>query len=273
MRGRGPRVRGPDAGSPAGRNGPSGRSRSSGPREPSGPGEPSGARQVSAWNIANALTVFRLVLVPVFVWLLLHDHGEQARYRLLAAGVFVLATLTDRIDGDIARAKGLVTDFGKVSDPIADKALMGAAFIGLSILSLVPWWMTVLILLRELGITVLRFFVIRHGVIPASRGGKLKTALQALAALLYVLPLYGGSRVAALVVLLLAVVVTVATGVDYILRARRLRRTSPRAQAKRARRAAAAAAAAAHTAAQTGTDAGGPSGGSGPGGGSGGTGT
>jgi CDP-diacylglycerol--glycerol-3-phosphate 3-phosphatidyltransferase len=196
--------------------------------------------QASAWNIANALTVLRLALVPVFAWLLLYQGGHWTSYRLLAAGVFVVATATDRIDGDIARAKGLVTDFGTVSDPIADKALMGMALIGLSIIGLLPWWVTSVVVVRELGVTALRFVVIRHGVMPASRGGKVKTALQAVAILLYVLPLSGFWHTLAAVVMASAVVVTVVTGVDYVLRAHTLRNTSPRAQAKRERRAAAA---------------------------------
>jgi CDP-diacylglycerol--glycerol-3-phosphate 3-phosphatidyltransferase len=197
-------------------------------------------RQPSVWNIANALTILRIALVPVFGWFLLYDGGQLTTYRLLAAAVFVVATATDRIDGDIARSRGLVTDFGKVSDPIADKALMGMALVGLSIIDLLPWWVTVVVLVREIGITALRFMVIRHGVMPASRGGKLKTALQAVAILLYVLPLSSPWHLIAVVVMALAVIVTVATGADYVLRAQTLRNTSPRAQAKRERRAAAA---------------------------------
>lgn len=194
--------------------------------------------QASAWNIANALTMFRICLVPVLAWLLLHDDGQTTSYRLMAAAVFVIATATDRIDGDIARARGLVTDFGKVSDPIADKALMGMSLIGLSMIDLLPWWVTVVVLVRELGITALRFVVIRHGIMAASRGGKLKTALQAVAILLYILPLTGAWHMVAVVIMTLAVIVTVATGVDYVLRALTLRRTSPRAHLKRERRAA-----------------------------------
>jgi CDP-diacylglycerol---glycerol-3-phosphate 3-phosphatidyltransferase len=196
--------------------------------------------QASAWNIANALTVLRIALVPVFAWFLLQDGGHSTSYRLLAAGVFVGATATDRVDGDIARAKGLVTDFGVVSDPIADKALMGMAFVGLSIIGLLPWWVTAVVIVREFAITALRFLVIRHGVIPASRGGKVKTALQAVAILLYILPLSGFWHTIAVVVMTLAVIVTLATGADYLPRAHTLRNTSPRAQAKRERRAAAA---------------------------------
>jgi CDP-diacylglycerol--glycerol-3-phosphate 3-phosphatidyltransferase len=202
-------------------------------------------KQASAWNIANALTILRIALVPVFGWFLLYGGGQLTSYRLLAAAVFVVATATDRMDGDIARARGLVTDFGKVSDPIADKALMGMAFVGLSIIDLLPWWVTVLVLVREVGITALRFLVIRHGVMPASRGGKVKTALQAVAILLYVLPLSDAWHTIAVVVMTLAVIVTVATGADYVVRAHTLRNTSPRAQAKRERRAASAAAEAA----------------------------
>ena len=194
--------------------------------------------QASAWNIANALTILRIALVPVFAWFLLHDDGQLTSYRLLAAAVFVVATATDRMDGDIARARGLVTDFGKVSDPIADKALMGMALVGLSIIDLLPWWVTVVVLVRELGVTALRFVVIRHGVIPASRGGKLKTALQAVAILLYILPLGASWHALAVVVMTLAVIVTLLTGIDYVLRAHTLRNTSPRARAKRERRAA-----------------------------------
>ena len=210
--------------------------------------------QASVWNIANALTISRVALVPVFAWFLLHDGGDSTSYRLLAAGVFSVAAATDRIDGRIARAKGLVTDFGKVSDPIADKALMGMALIGLSIIGLLPWWVTIVVIVREVGVTALRFVVIRHGVMPASRGGKVKTVLQATAILLYVLPLHvlplsGLWQTIAVLFMGAAVIVTLATGGDYLLRARTLRNTSPRAKAQRERRAAAAREAAArHTA-------------------------
>ena len=196
--------------------------------------------QASAWNIANALTILRIALVPVFGYFLLYEGGQLTTYRLLAAAVFVVATATDRMDGDIARARGLVTDFGKVSDPIADKALMGMALVGLSMIDLLPWWVTVVVLIREVGITILRFMVIRHGVIAASRGGKLKTALQAVAILLYILPLNSFWQVIAVVMMTLAVIVTVVTGVDYVLQAHTLRNTSPRAQVQRERRVAAA---------------------------------
>jgi len=200
-----------------------------------------GRRAPSAWNLPNYLTVTRFFLVPVFGWLLLAGGGHVWGYRLAALAVFGLAMVTDSIDGDLARRRGLVTDFGKVADPIADKALMGMALIGLSLIGLVPWWMTVVILLREVGITVMRFVVIRHGVMPAGRGGKAKTVLQAAAVGLLIFPLEslpgsGAWLTAAYVVLAAALVVTVVTGVDYLVQARRLVATSARTAASRAAR-------------------------------------
>lgn len=196
----------------------------------------------SPWNLPNALTVMRILLVPVFVWLVLSHGGDDTSTRWCAWGVFAIAIITDRIDGDLARAKGLVTDFGKVADPIADKALTGAGFITLSMIGEIPWWITVVILARELGITLMRFWVIRHGVMPASRGGKIKTFLQALAIGLFVIPLSTLPlemvwRGLAWVILVAALVVTVATAVDYVMKALTLRSTSERAQMKRERKA------------------------------------
>ncbi len=186
-----------------------------------------GPRHAPVGNVANALTVLRLLLVPVFAVLLLHDSGTDAAWRVAACAAFVVAALTDLADGVLARRWGLVTDFGKVADPIADKALTGTALIGLSILGELPWAVTVLVLARELGVTLLRFWVIRHGVIAASSGGKLKTVLQGLAIALYVLPLEGALRVVAGVVMGAAVLVTIVTGLDYVVRAVRLRRSGP----------------------------------------------
>jgi CDP-diacylglycerol---glycerol-3-phosphate 3-phosphatidyltransferase len=195
-------------------------------------------RPVSIWNIANALTILRFVLVPVFLFLLLHDDGQDDPWRVAAWAAFAVASITDRVDGQIARRRGLVTDFGKIADPIADKALIGAALVGLSMLDLLAWWITVVVLVREVGVTLLRFWVIRHGVMPASRGGKVKTLVQAVAIGLLVLPLGGWLHDGALGVMYVAVVVTLVTGIDYVARALRLRRTSERAALKRARRAA-----------------------------------
>ncbi len=192
----------------------------------------------SAWNIANALTVFRLFLVPVFLAALFVGDGHEDGWRWTAWAVFALASYTDSLDGKLARERNLVTAFGKLADPIADKALTGAALIGLSLLDDLAWWVTIVVLVREVGVTLLRFWVIRHGVIPASRGGKLKTLLQGVAIGLYVLPLSGLFATGAAVFMALAVIVTVVTGIDYVTRALTLRQTSDRAAMKRARKAA-----------------------------------
>ena len=184
----------------------------------------------SVWNVPNGLTVLRLLLVPLFLWLLLRDAGDGSGNRLLAAGVFVVAIITDRFDGDIARRWNLVTNFGKIADPIADKALTGAAFIGLSILGDLAWWVTVLVLFREWAVTALRFWVIRQGVMPASRGGKLKTVLQAIALVMYLLPWQSIAVLhwAAVATMAAAVVATIVTGLDYVGRAVRLRAAAKR---------------------------------------------
>jgi CDP-diacylglycerol--glycerol-3-phosphate 3-phosphatidyltransferase len=180
-------------------------------------------------NIANVLTGVRLLLVPVFLLVLFVEDGTDVGWRLAATGVFVLAAITDRFDGELARSRGLVTAFGTIADPIADKALTGSALIGLSVLAQIPWWVTIVIMARELGITVLRFWVLRLGIIPASRGGKLKTLFQAIAIGLFLLPLPelvgAADAVWALrwAVLGIAILLTVGTAVDYVLRALRLR--------------------------------------------------
>ena len=190
-------------------------------------------------NLPNALTVLRMAVVPVFAVFLLQNHGGDGAYRYWATLVFALAILTDRYDGMIARRTGQITEFGKLADPIADKALTGTALIGLSVLHLLPWWVTVVILVREVGVTLLRFWVIRHGVIAASRGGKAKTVLQSLAIGLYILPLSGLAASARWWLMAAALILTVLTGIDYVYRALTLRRTSARAmRAAAARRAA-----------------------------------
>lgn len=184
----------------------------------------SGAPQPSVWNVANALTMVRIALVPVYGWLLLQHGGTEPTWRWLATLVFVLAMLTDRLDGDLARSRGLVTDFGKVSDPIADKALTGMAFIGLSLIGVIWWWVTIVVLARELLITGIRFAVLRYAVIPASRGGKVKTMLQAIALGVLSAPLPDALVLFGHVVLGVAVLVTVVTGVEYAVQAWRLMR-------------------------------------------------
>jgi CDP-diacylglycerol---glycerol-3-phosphate 3-phosphatidyltransferase len=172
-------------------------------------------------NVANVLTVLRLCLVPVFIVFLLAG-GDG--WRIAACVIFGLASATDFLDGELARRRGLITDFGKIADPIADKALTGSALVVLSAMGELPWWVTGVILFRELAVTGLRFWVISHGVIAASRGGKAKTLLQVVAIALYILP--GPFGVVRELVMAAALVVTVLTGADYAVRAVRLRRAT-----------------------------------------------
>jgi CDP-diacylglycerol--glycerol-3-phosphate 3-phosphatidyltransferase len=178
--------------------------------------------RVRVANVANLLTGIRLVLVPIFLLALFAGDGHETAYRLTAFAIFTVAVITDRFDGSLARTYGMVTEFGKLADPIADKMLIGAALIGLSMLGDLPWWVTVVILIRELGITVLRLAVLRRGVIPASRGGKIKTLVQAVAIGLFVLPLHNWPSpwlTVAWVIMWAAIVLTVLTGIDYVVSA------------------------------------------------------
>ena len=171
-------------------------------------------------NIANIITVARILLAPLFVWLLLADAGEDGALRWIAAVLFILAIATDGVDGHLARSRNLVTNTGIILDPIADKVLIGGALVSLSILGELWWWVTIIILVREVGITIFRFAVLSKKVIPASRGGKLKTVVQSVALSLFLLPLwvvvgdwihyvnYGFMG--------LAFVLTVVTGLDYL---------------------------------------------------------
>ena len=205
---------------------PHGAARPVQPAPPGQPAQPAPSRPAlpgpGLVNAANALTVLRLALVPVFVACLL---AGGTGWRVAAFVVFAVASVTDLLDGRLARSRGLITDFGKIADPIADKALTGAALVTLSALGELAWWVTVVILAREISVTLLRFWVIRRGVIAASRGGKLKTLLQVLAIALYVLP--GPPALLREVVMAAAVAVTVVTGVDYGVRAVRLHRRPP----------------------------------------------
>jgi CDP-diacylglycerol--glycerol-3-phosphate 3-phosphatidyltransferase len=153
--------------------------------------------------------------------------GQSTGSRLLAVGLFVAACLTDVVDGWLARRWDQVTTFGVMVDPVADKALVGTALVALSLLGELPWWATLVVLGREAGITGLRMLVLRHGLLPATRGGKLKCLTQNLVVVLYVLPLPLAAQGIRAPVLLLAVASTVLTGVDYLARAVRLRRGSP----------------------------------------------
>ena len=201
------------------------------------------AAKPSNLNIPNALTVLRIAGVPIFGWLLLTEDGLDISWRVWAFVAFALLMFTDRIDGDIARRRNLVTNFGKLADPIADKALTGMAFIGLSIIFAdheYGWLFiiaTVVVLVREWGITVMRFFIKKYGVMPASQGGRIKTTLQALALGGYILPLELWDNTTSDVVRWIthvlmagAVAITLVTAVQYVQDARKLRRDALAAQ-------------------------------------------
>jgi CDP-diacylglycerol---glycerol-3-phosphate 3-phosphatidyltransferase len=187
-----------------------------------------GIGPASTLNVANIITVVRILLAPLFFTLLLVDDGRDGVERIYAAALFVIAMITDSADGIIARRQNLVTDFGKLVDPIADKVIIGGALISLSILGELPWWVTVIIMVREVGITVWRFAVVSTAVIPASRGGKLKTILQTVAIVLALCPFWTlfGTWVYAVntIVMSLAFIATVWTGIDYLIQFRKQNR-------------------------------------------------
>lgn len=183
-----------------------------------------GSPKQSNVNLPNVLTTLRIIAVPFFGWAVLRGGGEDTTWRWWALAIFVAAMITDKLDGDIARARGIVTDFGKIADPIADKALMITALVTLNIIGSLPWWITIVIVFRELGITLWRMVKLRQGeVVPASKGGKIKTTLQAIAVGLYLAPLPAWMDIPSLIVMLAAVVVTVVTGIQYLVDARRLK--------------------------------------------------
>ena len=189
-----------------------------------------GDTPASTGNVANIITVVRILMAPVFIWLLLDDNGDLGYLRYIASGLFVLAIVTDTVDGILARRQNLVTDFGKILDPIADKVLIGGALVALSILGELWWWVTIVILIREFGITIFRFAVIRTRVIPAVASGKLKTVLQAVAISLLLFPFWtvvgewehwlGG------VVMAVALVLTVVSGIDFVVKYRQQNRVA-----------------------------------------------
>ena len=182
--------------------------------------------EVPLWNIANILTMVRCAMVPLLVVLAVL-YPESVPGRLLVAAVFVLAMLTDLADGHLARSRSLITDFGKIMDPIADKAMTGAALIMLSVWDYVPWWMTVLILVREFGITIMRFTILKYGALPANMAGKAKTMVQTIAITFCLIPVevwWSPARWIGLALMLLAVVLTVWSGLVNLKDGLRLRR-------------------------------------------------
>jgi CDP-diacylglycerol--glycerol-3-phosphate 3-phosphatidyltransferase len=186
-------------------------------------GDPVGTRKVLTWP--NALTALRLLLVPVLAFLLFGGHALEPSTRWVALAVFLIAAITDFVDGALARSSNTVTTVGKIADPIADKAITGVALVGLSWLGLLPWWVTLVIIAREVLVTGIRFAVISHGVIPASRGGKAKTVAQIVAICLYLAPLSDAWDPVRIITMAVALLLTIVTGVDYALQAWRMRRS------------------------------------------------
>ncbi|MDO4241209.1 MAG: CDP-diacylglycerol--glycerol-3-phosphate 3-phosphatidyltransferase [Microbacteriaceae bacterium] len=176
-------------------------------------------------NGPNIITLTRIVATPPVLWLLLVDDGKMGAARWWAAGLFVLFMASDALDGYWARSRGLVTDLGKLLDPIADKVLTGGALVVLSMLAELPWWVTVLVLVREIGITVHRLVAARQTVLAAAWLGKIKTALQSVAIPLAIVPHLPFTGVWGVVLntslMTAAVVMTVASGIDYVLALRR----------------------------------------------------
>jgi CDP-diacylglycerol--glycerol-3-phosphate 3-phosphatidyltransferase len=182
-------------------------------------------RTENNWNVPNALTMLRILVVPFFGWVLLHDGGDHTGWRWLAYGLFVVAMITDKIDGDLARKHNLITNFGKIADPIADKALTGMAFIGLSVIGELWWWVTIVVLIREWAVTLARLSIAKQVVLAANRSGKLKTLTQAFALGGLIGPFHGlhgfwdvpGDVLwgAAMVLMAVALVLTITSGVEF----------------------------------------------------------
>lgn len=178
------------------------------------------------WNIANILTMARCVMVPVFI-VLAAIYPEDVGGRILVFAIFVIAMFTDFLDGYLARSRNLITDFGKIVDPIADKGMTGAAFVMLSVWDYVPWWMTILILVREFGITIMRFTILKYGALPANMAGKAKTMMQSIAIAFCLMPFelwWSPARWIGLALVTIAFVLTIWSGLVNLKDGLRLRR-------------------------------------------------
>jgi CDP-diacylglycerol--glycerol-3-phosphate 3-phosphatidyltransferase len=164
----------------------------------------------------NTLTVTRIALIPLGVYVLFLDGGDNPKYQALAWTVFFILGLTDILDGRWARNSNRITALGTFLDPVADKALIGSAMISLSIQGRFPWWITILILTREIGITLFRLMVIKGGVIPASKGGKLKTLMQNFGVGFFMLPFPSWLEWFRVAFISVAIILTITTAYDYI---------------------------------------------------------
>ncbi len=167
-------------------------------------------------NLPNKLTILRVIMIPFFVLALLYDGGENQTLRYVAAAIFIIASLTDMLDGKIARKYNLVTNFGKFMDPLADKLLVCSALICLVELKELPAWMVIVIISREFIISGFRLVASDNGVvIAASYWGKFKTTFQMIAVVLLIVGIPALSMVTTAVVWI-ALVLTVISLVDYI---------------------------------------------------------
>ena len=194
--------------------------------------------KTSNWNVPNALTTLRILMVPFFGFALLQDGGDSVLWRCIAAAIFIAGMITDKVDGDIARKHNLITNFGKIADPIADKAMTGMAFIGLSVVGEVWWWVTILVLVREWSVTLLRLSIMKNVVIAAAQSGKIKTVLQSVALSGLAFPLVADNHAwgtpgeilfyANQVLLAGAVAMTLWSGYEFFRDAHRQRRVVPR---------------------------------------------
>ena len=167
------------------------------------------------FNLPNALTIFRILALPFCAYALFKNGGEDDSWRIIAFTLFFIVGLSDILDGKIARSRNQITEFGKLLDPIADKAMLATASIGASLLGMLSWWVTAIFLIREVAVTILRFAVIKNGVIPASKGAKLKTFFQSFGVGFYILPLPSYLNIPRDLFMAVAIYLTITTGVDY----------------------------------------------------------
>jgi CDP-diacylglycerol--glycerol-3-phosphate 3-phosphatidyltransferase len=170
-------------------------------------------------NLPNALTIFRILALPFCAYALFKNGGEDDSWRIIAFTLFFIVGLSDILDGKIARSRNQITEFGKLLDPIADKAMLATASIGASILGMLSWWVTAIFLIREVAVTTLRFAVIKKGVIPASKGAKVKTFFQSFGVGFYILPLPSYLNLPRDIFMAVAIYLTISTGVTYFRKA------------------------------------------------------
>jgi len=172
-------------------------------------------KKISRPNLPNSLTIFRIIALPFCAYALFKNGGNDNNWRIIAFILFFIVGLSDVLDGKLARSRNQITEFGKLLDPIADKAMLATAAIGTSMIGLLSWWVTAIFLIREIAVTILRFAVIKQGVIAASKGAKLKTFLQNFGVGFYILPLPTFLYLPRDIFMAAAILLTITTGFDY----------------------------------------------------------